>query len=1220
MKKAKIEMNQANRNKRELIKKPEVDKTLLAKVNYFVEFELISEFKNILNVPKIDFINLIMFRLNNFLLNECLSKNIDEQKFKYLMTYMKERWEKKYDNHLQNLSIGWENFDILRKNKEKNNELEKFYFKNFVCHCSYTSEYAIHNCDKNHSIFGKYIIVYDSINNKNVIKYLICENCRKAYFIEHFLNYCEKCKINYYSCEIHDNKKTFFQATLKSPHCEPVVNEKIYCSHCKDKSALYLNPKSNVVKCLNCRFISSPHNIEWNCNICSQPFKSDVIIYNKCEVNYVKKIINYALLIKKKARPAKLPCCKNLDLKVTPFYHKKNCKGIIYFAEFHKKLIIICEKCKAVNNFGKFIWTCPQCFLRFKDIKWQENEPKLRKEIFYDKNKIISDINDEEVLRKNSYLRNIFNYQIDLNNMTITKYKKNLYDILRKREDNYPEINKTEGNNIFIPEINIRDNKELLSTEASDSKNINNINLELHSDKQLNELIKVKRNNFIQSNNINAINTEQNTKNSKEKIDDDLLTAENKKLKKRYIFEKLNRRQFVSSNNFELNNLITESNPNNNIQNENNISEPKKKYSNNLINKIKNDVIISTTSNQNSNNKRKIISKNKSNNDIRSPPLSSKLNSKLNSSNSIANGIKSEIYNSKNRSNNNNNHKEIISDSKSNHVLMHSIDHNDFSSTNKERRNLINKINSDKNKNNNSPKENKNNINIKKYLFKDSDKKVAENPRNKYININRINNNSNNINNNKNDISNKYNKNNNNINNSINNNKNNNANNIITSKRRVNRDSRQKYNENKPNLWKDINSNPKNNENKDFVSTGIVQSKYTNNKINSNINNNNNNNRNDSPYSSTSMIALKNNSKNKIPDEKPIYDNSTFRNKKKNLICKYESNKENDIDQNIPDDIVKVTSIDKMEKIPLNPAIFTNPLLANNIQQRIKHILFRGRLPIFNIDNYTIKRTLGEGTNGVIYQVMNNTNKKFYAMKKLIANNIPELDFLQKEFQICYQNPHPNVLTIYGVCVRCFDSTTFVLYVLMPLAEKDLEMEISERIRRKKYYKESELIHMIKQLVEALYYLQKERNVAHRDIKPENILIFKNHILKLADFGEAKVNNANKKKKTIRGTEFYMSPILYEGNLKSKYDIQHNPFKSDVFSLGYCFICASSLDPEVINEIRQIKDQNKIKQILKKYFPKEYSDKYINLLLKMITLDENERVDFIGLDKILQEY
>ena len=1208
MKKGKIEINQVNRNKKELIKKPEIDKTFLAKVNYFVEFELISEFKNILNVPKIDFINLIMFKLNNFLLGELLSKNIDEQKYKYLMTYMKERWEKKYDNHVQNLSIGWENFEILRKNKAKNNELEKLYFKNFVYHCSYISEYAIHNCDKNHTIFGKYIIVYDSINNnnKNVIKYLICENCRKAYFIEHFLNYCEKCKLNYYSCEMHDNKKNFFQVTLKNPHCEPVVNEKIYCSHCKTKSALYLNPKSNVVKCLNCRFISSPNNMEWNCNICSQPFKSDVIIYNKCEVNYVKKIINYALLIKKKARPAKLPCCKNLDLKTTPFYHKKNCKGIIYFAEFHKKLIIICEKCKAVNNFGKFIWTCPQCFLRFKDIKWQENEPKLRKEIFYDKNKIMNDINDEEILKKNSYLRNLINNQIDLNNMTITKKKKNLYDILRKREDNFPDIIKTEANNnVIIPDINIRDNKELLSTEASDSKNINNINLELHSDKQLNELIKVKRNNFIQLNNNN--NNNVINKNTKEKLDEDLSTiAENKKLKKRYIFEKLNRRQFVSSNNIELNNLITESKPNNidNIENENNIIEPKQKYSNNVISRIKNDVIIPTSSSQNfnNNNNRKIISKNKSNIDVRAPPLSSKINIKLNSPN--VNVIKSEYYNSKNRSNNNNNLKEIISETKSNHVLMHSIDNNDFSSSNKERRNLLNKINSDKNNNynNNSPKENNKNLNIKKYLFKDSDKKEIINPRNKYINYN-------NINNNKNDASNKLNK---------NNNINNNNNNIITSFRRVNRDSRQKYNENKPNLWKDINHNSKNSENKDLISTGVISSKYSN---NINNNNTNNNTRNDSPYSSTSMMALKNNSKNKMSDEKPIYDNSTFHNKKKNLINKYESNKENnDIDQNIPNDIIKVTSIDKLEKIPLNPAIFTNPLLANNIQQRIKHILFRGRLPIFNIDNYTIKKTLGEGTNGVIYLVMNNTTKKFYAMKKLIANNISELDFLQKEFQICYQNPHPNVLTIYGVCVRCFDSTTFVLYVLMPLAEKDLEMEISERIRRKKYYKESELINMIKQLVEALYYLQKERNVAHRDIKPENILIFKNHVLKLADFGEAKVNNANKKKKTIRGTEFYMSPILYEGNLKSKYDIQHNPFKSDVFSLGYCFICASALDPEVINEIRQVKDQNKIKQILKKYFHNEYSDKYINLLLKMITLDENQRVDFIGLEKILQEY
>ena len=439
--------------------------------------------------------------------------------------------------------------------------------------------------------------------------------------------------------------------------------------------------------------------------------------------------------------------------------------------------------------------------------------------------------------------------------------------------------------------------------------------------------------------------------------------------------------------------------------------------------------------------------------------------------------------------------------------------------------------------------------------------------------------------------------------------------------RKINKEIVHKNNDNKininiqPNNNINLNINSNITENKEKLSSGNTisknSSKYNSNKDNNNTNNNNSNNkRNDSSYSSNSNVKI-------TSEDKSKYDDSSFKNKRKIIINRYEPTK---TEEEIPNDIVKITSIDKMEKIPLNPAIFTNPLLANNIQQRIKHILFRGKLPLFNVDNYTIKKTLGEGTNGIIYQVQNNTTKKLYAMKKLIASSIAELDFCQKEFQICYQNPHESVLTIYGVCVRCFDATTYVLYVLMPLAEKDLEMEISERIRRKKYYKEEELIAMIKKLVEGLYYLQKERNVAHRDIKPENILIFKNHVLKLADFGEAKVNNNNRKKKTIRGTEFYMSPILYEGNMKSKYDIQHNPFKSDVFSLGYCFICASSLDPEVINEIRQQKDMNKIKAILKKYFPKEYSAKYINLLLKMITLDENDRVDFIGLEKILQSY
>ena len=99
-----------------------------------------------------------------------------------------------------------------------------------------------------------------------------------------------------------------------------------------------------------------------------------------------------------------------------------------------------------------------------------------------------------------------------------------------------------------------------------------------------------------------------------------------------------------------------------------------------------------------------------------------------------------------------------------------------------------------------------------------------------------------------------------------------------------------------------------------------------------------------------------------------------------------------------------------------------------------------------------------------------------------------------------------------------------------------------------------------------------------------------------------------------------MSPLLYAGNLESKYDIQHNPFKSDVFSLGYCFIYASSLEYDIINEIRKVSDQSKLRQILTKYLSKIYSSRFIELLLKMIVNDENQRIDFIGLQNILQYY
>ena len=187
----------------------------------------------------------------------------------------------------------------------------------------------------------------------------------------------------------------------------------------------------------------------------------------------------------------------------------------------------------------------------------------------------------------------------------------------------------------------------------------------------------------------------------------------------------------------------------------------------------------------------------------------------------------------------------------------------------------------------------------------------------------------------------------------------------------------------------------------------------------------------------------------------------------------------------------------------------------------------------------------------------------------------------------------------------------------MDKAEKDWETEINERAKIKKYYTEKELISIIKQIVNALCYLQKEKKIAHRDIKPENILLFKNNVCKIADFGEAKKSIDNKFR-TLRGTEFYMSPILYN-NLKNKNDfVRHNPYKSDVFSLGYCIVCATALNFNIIEKIRG-KSVLEIKKIFNQYFLKIYSNKFVELILKMIEYFEDKRVDFVKLNEILQK-
>ena len=284
---------------------------------------------------------------------------------------------------------------------------------------------------------------------------------------------------------------------------------------------------------------------------------------------------------------------------------------------------------------------------------------------------------------------------------------------------------------------------------------------------------------------------------------------------------------------------------------------------------------------------------------------------------------------------------------------------------------------------------------------------------------------------------------------------------------------------------------------------------------------------------------------------------------------------------------------------------------------------------VFNSDDYNLIKQIGQGSFGKIFEVEDKYHRHF-AMKKIIACSLKEVEIIKSEYNILFglSNENNNLIGIYGIETKKLDRSTFVINVLMELAICDWEKEIIKRNSKKQYYTEKELVSILKKLVNTFSNLQKT-NVSHRDIKPQNILVCTGGILKIADFGEAKkninkTNDDNTIKQTIRGTELYMSPILFNSlRNKSIYKYtKHNTYKSDVFSLGYCMLLATTLSYKLLCEIREVKIMNGIKKIIQKYANKSiciYSENYWNVLYSMLELDEKNRPDFIELIKKIEE-
>ena len=99
---------------------------------------------------------------------------------------------------------------------------------------------------------------------------------------------------------------------------------------------------------------------------------------------------------------------------------------------------------------------------------------------------------------------------------------------------------------------------------------------------------------------------------------------------------------------------------------------------------------------------------------------------------------------------------------------------------------------------------------------------------------------------------------------------------------------------------------------------------------------------------------------------------------------------------------------------------------------------------------------------------------KKYALKKIICNDLMAINKIQSNLELIYSKEHDHIMKIMGIEYKCLDITTYSLYILMELGISDWNDEIKRRSKKKNYYKEEEIIDILKQIIKPLIFLEKE--------------------------------------------------------------------------------------------------------------------------------------------------
>ncbi len=275
-----------------------------------------------------------------------------------------------------------------------------------------------------------------------------------------------------------------------------------------------------------------------------------------------------------------------------------------------------------------------------------------------------------------------------------------------------------------------------------------------------------------------------------------------------------------------------------------------------------------------------------------------------------------------------------------------------------------------------------------------------------------------------------------------------------------------------------------------------------------------------------------------------------------------------------------------------------------------------------NMNEYKMLKLIGNGSYANIYLVENYKTKTLYAAKKLIIDGENELEKIKLEISIIktlseLDPENKYFVPVYQYSFKKLDLTSYSVYLLMPLAKSDWGKQIENKSI---FYNEETLLNILKNCSYALKLMQY-KNIAHRDIKPQNILLMENGNYLFCDFDESIFVKKAYGSYDIRGTEMFMSPILensmFSGNKKTKFNI----YKSDVYSLGLCFVYAITKNLDVLKKIKRCNDDNLNRNLILNNIEgdENYSKQFIDIIMQMIAYNEKDRLDCIQLDLLVNK-